>query len=135
MKILIIGEGGREHALCWKAAQSRHVDEIFVAPGNAGTASEPKTVNVALSVDDIDGLLQFAQDKKIDLCIVGPELPLVMGISDHFNAAGIKCFGPEKAAAQLEGSKAFAKEFLIRHNIPTAQYAHFTDLEAAIADM
>ena len=132
MKLLIIGEGGREHALCWKAAESAHVDKIFVAPGNAGTALESKTVNVAISVDDIDSLLLFAQENEIDLCIVGPELPLVMGISDRFNAAGIKCFGPEKAAAQLEGSKAFAKAFLIRHNIPTARYAHFTDLQAAI---
>lgn len=132
MKILIIGEGGREHALCWKAAQSQLVDEIFVAPGNAGTADEAKTRNVNIAVDDIDALLSFALENKIELCIVGPEGPLVLGVTDQFEAAGIKCFGPRKAAAQLEGSKAFTKDFLARHQIPTAAYGHFFELQAAL---
>ena len=133
MKILIIGEGGREHALCWKAAQSEQVDEIFVAPGNAGTTNEPKTKNINIVVSDTQALLAFAQENQIGLCIVGPEGPLVAGISDQFSAAGIKCFGPSQKAAQLEGSKAFAKDFLIRHHIPTAAYAHFSELPAALA--
>jgi phosphoribosylamine--glycine ligase len=132
MKILIIGEGGREHALCWKAAQSELVDEIFVAPGNAGTANEAKTNNLNIAVSDTEALLAFAQENQIGLCIVGPEGPLVSGISDQFIAAGIKCFGPSKKAAQLEGSKAFTKEFLFRHNIPTAAYAHFQRLQPAL---
>ena len=111
MNILIVGEGGREHALAWKAAQSNLVDTIFVAPGNAGTAQEAKVRNIAISVDDIDGLICFSRENSVDLCIVGPEGPLVLGIADAFAAAGIKCFGPCKAAAQLEGSKSFAKEF------------------------
>ena len=133
MKILIIGEGGREHALAWKAAQSPLVDEIFVSPGNAGTATEHKTSNLNIAVDDIDALLAFALEQQIGLCIVGPEVPLVLGVADAFTAAGLKCFGPLKAAAQLEGSKAFAKEFLQRHDIPTAAYAQFTELKPAIA--
>lgn len=132
MKVLIIGEGGREHALAWKTAQSPLVDEIFVAPGNAGTATERKTSNLNIAVDDIAALLSFALEQKIGLCIVGPEVPLVLGIADAFTAAGLKCFGPLKAAAQLEGSKAFAKEFLQRHNIPTAAYAQFSKLKPAI---
>ncbi len=131
MKILIIGEGGREHALCWKVAQSDLVDQIFVAPGNAGTVDEPKTRNIDIAVDDIDGLLSFAQQQQIELCIVGPELPLVLGVTDQFEAAGIKCFGPRKQAAQMEGSKAFSKDFLARHAIPTADYAHFDELSSA----
>jgi len=133
MKILIIGEGGREHALAWKIAQSASVKQIFVAPGNAGTAQEAKTSNIDIAVDDIEGLLSFAQSQQIDLCVVGPEVPLVLGVADTFAAAGVKCFGPLKVAAQLEGSKAFAKEFLQRHNIPTAAYAQFSELEPAIA--
>jgi phosphoribosylamine--glycine ligase len=132
MKILIIGEGGREHALVWKSAQSPLVSQIFVAPGNAGTAQEPKTSNINFTVNDIEQLIEFALDTEIDLCIVGPEGPLVLGISDAFSAAGIHCFGPRKAAAQLEGSKAFAKDFLARHDIPTAAYANFNELKPAI---
>lgn len=132
MKILIIGEGGREHALCYKAAQSPLVSNIYVAPGNAGTANEPKTQNVDISVDDIEGLLAFSQKNDIKLCIVGPEGPLVLGVTDAFMAAGIKCFGPQKQAAQLEGSKAFTKNFLKKYNIPTAQFGHFSDFDAAV---
>jgi len=132
MNILIVGEGGREHALAWKVAQSGAVETVFVAPGNAGTAQEAKTQNVAISVNDIDGLITFSRENDVDLCIVGPEGPLVLGITDAFIAAGIKCFGPRKAAAQLEGSKTFAKEFLLRHGIPTASYASFTRLQPAV---
>ena len=131
MKVLIIGGGGREHALAWKVAQADSVSDIFVAPGNAGTAGEAKVSNVAIAVDDIDGLLEFAQHNHIGLTIVGPEAPLVMGVVDAFTAAGLKCFGPSKGAAQLEGSKAFTKDFLARHNIPTGVYQVFTDAEAA----
>jgi phosphoribosylamine--glycine ligase len=133
MNVLIVGEGGREHALAWKAAQSSQVDTIFVAPGNAGTAQETRVRNVAISVDNIEGLIRFSRENSIDLCIVGPEGPLVLGITDAFTAAGIKCFGPCKAAAQLEGSKSFAKEFLLRHQIPTASYACFSSLQPAVA--
>ncbi|MBI5612722.1 MAG: phosphoribosylamine--glycine ligase [Gammaproteobacteria bacterium] len=133
MKILIIGGGGREHALAWKVAQSPTVGKVFVAPGNAGTATEPKCRNVAIAAEDVDGLLGFAQQNKIDLTIVGPETPLVLGVVDRFAAAGLRCFGPTRAAAQLEGSKAFTKDFLARHNIPTAAYGNFTDVDAAIA--
>ena len=133
MKILIIGGGGREHALAWKIAQSPQTEKIFVAPGNAGTAHENKCENVAINADDIDGLLHFAQQKKIDLTVVGPEAPLVLGVVDRFRAAGLRCFGPTQAAAQLEGSKAFAKDFLARHEIPTAAYGNFTDVAAAEA--
>ncbi|MEK7303455.1 MAG: phosphoribosylamine--glycine ligase [Pseudomonadota bacterium] len=133
MKVLIIGGGGREHALAWKTAQSARVQKVFVAPGNAGTARETKCENVAIAAEDVDGLLQFAQSNKIDLTIVGPEIPLVLGVVDRFRAAGLRCFGPTKASAQLEGSKAFAKDFLARHKIPTAAYGNFTDVVAAEA--
>ncbi len=133
MKILVIGSGGREHALAWKVAQSPEVSEVYVAPGNAGTALEPKVSNVPIKATDIDGLLQLAQRERIDLTIVGPEAPLVAGIVDAFQVAKLACFGPSKAAARLEGSKGFTKDFLARHNIPTAAYGRFTDFEAATA--
>ncbi len=126
MQILIIGGGGREHALAWKCAQSPQVRRIWVAPGNAGTSLEPKVTNVGIAADDIDGLVGFAQAGKIDLTIVGPEGPLVAGIVDRFAAAALPCFGPRRACARLEGSKAYAKDFLRRHRIPTAGYASFT---------
>jgi phosphoribosylamine--glycine ligase len=126
MKVLIIGSGGREHALAWKCATAARVDEVLVAPGNAGTATEPKVRNVNVSADDVPGLVALARAEKIDLTIVGPEGPLVAGVVDEFIAAGLKCFGPRRAPAQLEGSKAFTKEFLRRHRIPTASYATFT---------
>ena len=133
MKVLIIGNGGREHALAWKAAQSPKVETVFVAPGNAGTALEPTLQNVAISATDIPALLNFAQSEKIDLTIVGPEAPLVKGVVDTFRAAGLKIFGPTAGAAQLEGSKAFTKDFLARHQIPTAEYQNFTEIEPALA--
>ncbi|HAI68014.1 MAG TPA: phosphoribosylamine--glycine ligase [Gammaproteobacteria bacterium] len=133
MKILIIGSGGREHAFAWKAAQSETVTQVFVAPGNAGTAQESKIKNVPLSADDINALVKFAQNNTIDLTIVGPEAPLVAGIVDEFQKLNLPCFGPSQAAAQLEGSKIFTKDFLSRHNIPSADYRHFTDIEQAIA--
>jgi phosphoribosylamine---glycine ligase len=133
MKVLVIGGGGREHALAWKIRQSPRVTEVIVAPGNAGTAHEPGLRNVTISVSDIDGLLKLAQDEQVGLTVVGPEVPLVAGIVDRFSAAGLRCFGPRAVAAQLEGSKAFAKDFLQRHHIPTAFYAVFTDLEPALA--
>ena len=133
MKVLVIGNGGREHALAWKAAQSPLVSTVFVAPGNAGTALEPALQNVAISATDIPALLSFAQNEKIDLTIVGPEAPLVIGVVDAFQAAGLKIFGPTQGAAQLEGSKAFTKDFLARHNIPTAEYENFTEVEPALA--
>jgi len=133
MKILVIGSGGREHALAWKLKQSRRADEVIVAPGNAGTAREPGLRNADVAATDIDGLIALARSEKIDLTIVGPEAPLVAGVVDRFRAAGLACFGPTRIAAQLEGSKAFAKDFLRRHNIPTAAYEVFTDLDAAIA--
>ncbi|MBE0510202.1 MAG: phosphoribosylamine--glycine ligase [Chromatiales bacterium] len=133
MNILVIGSGGREHALAWKAAQSVGVETVFVAPGNAGTAREPKVENVAIAATDIEALLAFARDHAITLTIVGPEAPLVAGVVDAFQAAGLRCFGPSAAAAQLEGSKAFTKDFLARHQIPTAAYANFTELEPALA--
>ena len=131
MNVLIIGSGGREHALAWKVAQSGNVSKVYVAPGNAGTEGEEKIENVAIPVEDIPGLLQFAQDKKVELTIVGPEGPLVLGIVDDFTAAGLKCFGPSKGAAQLEGSKAFTKDFLAKHQIPTGSYEVFTDAQLA----
>ncbi len=133
MKVLIIGGGGREHALAWKAAQSPKVDRVYVAPGNAGTALEPNMENVAIDATDIDALVAFARDNGIDLTIVGPEAPLVLGVVDAFNEAGLKCFGPTKKAAQLEGSKAFTKDFLAKYAIPTADYAVFTEIDPAIA--
>ncbi|WP_394515684.1 phosphoribosylamine--glycine ligase [Pantoea sp. SGAir0430] len=133
MKILVIGNGGREHALAWKAAQSPLAETVFVAPGNAGTALEPALQNVAISATDIPALLAFAQQENIDLTIVGPEAPLVIGVVDAFRAAGLKIFGPTQAAAQLEGSKAFTKDFLARQQIPTAEYQNFTEVEPALA--
>ncbi len=133
MKILIVGSGGREHALAWKTAQSPQVTKVFVAPGNAGTAQETKIENIPIKADDITALINFAQQNAVDLTIIGPEQPLVKGIVDEFQQLGLRCFGPTKAAAQLEGSKAFTKDFLDRHNIPTAQYANFTDITQAIA--
>lgn len=132
MKTLIIGSGGREHALAWKCAQSPDVDEVLVAPGNAGTGLEAGVRNVAVSSDDIEALAALAQSEHIGLTIVGPEAPLVAGIVDRFKELGLPCFGPSAAAAQLEGSKAFTKDFLARHDIPTADYQNFTDLEAAL---
>jgi len=132
VKLLVIGSGGREHALAWKLAQSPRVQQVFVAPGNAGTAGEPKVANVDIAAEDVAGLLAFAQQERIDLTVVGPEAPLVAGVADAFAAAGRRCFGPRQAAAQLEGSKAFAKDFLRRHRIPTAGYETFDDLAAAL---
>ncbi|MGQ0659217.1 MAG: phosphoribosylamine--glycine ligase [Chromatiales bacterium] len=132
MKILIVGGGGREHALAWKAARSRAVEKVYVAPGNAGTAQEPKVENVAISAEDIPALVECARDHAIDLTIVGPEAPLVAGIVDAFETSGLRCFGPRKEAAILEGSKAFTKDFLRRHSIPTASYATFTGIAPAI---
>lgn len=133
MNILIIGGGGREHALAWKAAQSPLADKIYVAPGNAGTALEPALENVDISATDIDALLQFAKEQQIGLTIVGPEGPLVIGVVDAFQQAGLTIFGPTQSAAQLEGSKAFTKDFLARHKIPTAAYQNFTEVEPALA--
>ena len=126
MKVLIIGGGGREHALAWKVAQSPRVAQVFVAPGNAGTALEARVTNVAIAADAIDSLVAFAQREAIDLTIVGPETPLVLGLVDAFIAVGLRCFGPTRMGARLEGSKAYAKDFLQRHGIPTASYATFT---------
>ena len=133
MQVLVIGSGGREHALGWKVAQNPQVETVFIAPGNAGTALEPKLENVNIAVEDIAGLVAFAQQKQIALTIVGPEIPLVLGVVDAFRDAGLPIFGPTQAAAQLEGSKAFTKDFLARHNIPTAAYANFTEIEPALA--
>lgn len=133
MKVLIIGSGGREHALGWKVAQSPLVSQIFVAPGNAGTALETKLQNIDIAVTDIKGLVTFAKQQSIDLTIVGPEAPLVIGVVDAFRREGLAIFGPTQAAAQLEGSKAFTKDFLARHKIPTAEYQNFTEIEPAIA--
>ena len=132
MDILIVGGGGREHALAWRCAQSPLVDTVYVAPGNAGTATEPGMRNVSIGAEDVDGLLAFATERSIGLTIVGPEAPLVAGITDRFSTAGLKCFGPSAAAARLEGSKAFTKDFLHRHDIPTGAYASFTELESAL---
>ena len=133
MNVLVIGGGGREHALAFKAAQSSEVSTVFVAPGNAGTAVEPKLENVPIDVNDIAGLVSFAKGNDVELTIVGPEAPLVAGVVDTFTNEGLTIFGPTQAAAQLEGSKAFTKDFLARHNIPTAEYQNFTDIEPAIA--
>jgi phosphoribosylamine---glycine ligase len=132
MNILIVGNGGREHAICWKVAQSKNVKNIWVASGNAGTAREPKTKNIKLSPTDIEGLVTFAQENKIDLTIVGPEAPLAAGIVDAFNHVGLKCFGPSKAAAQLESSKTFCKQFMQKNHIPTANFATFDEVEPAL---
>ena len=133
MNVLVIGGGGREHALAWKAAQSPEVDTVYVAPGNAGTEREPGMQNVALDVMDFSGLADFAAGNGVGLTIVGPEAPLVEGVVDYFAERGLRCFGPSRGAAQLEGSKAFTKDFLARHGIPTAGYANFTELEPALA--
>ncbi len=133
LKVLVIGNGGREHALAWKLAQSPRVTEVLVAPGNAGTAREPGMRNVAVAADDVAGLLALAQSEKIDFTVVGPEAPLALGVVDAFQAAGLRIFGPNRAAAQLEASKAFTKDFLARHRIPTAQYQVFTEIEPACA--
>ncbi len=133
MKVMIIGGGGREHALAWRCASSDNVETVYVAPGNAGTALEPKLENIDIAADDINALLEFAQNKKIDITIVGPEAPLVLGIVDQFAKANLNCFGPTQAAAQLEGSKTFCKNFLRDHNIPTADYGTFTEIDLAIA--
>jgi phosphoribosylamine--glycine ligase len=131
VKVLVIGNGGREHAIAWKLAQSRAVTEVLVAPGNAGTATEAKTRNVPIAVTDFAALIELARKEQVVLTIVGPEVPLVGGIVDRFEAAGLKCFGPRAAGAQLEGSKDFTKSFLARHGIPTAAYRTFTDFAAA----
>jgi len=132
MKILIVGSGGREHALAWKAKQSSNVSHVFVAPGNAGTAIENDITNVAIAVEDIPAMIKFAEQEDIALTIIGPEVPLVMGIVDAFTKAGLKCFGPSAKAAQLEGSKTYCKDFMARHHIPTAEYQTFTEVQAAI---
>jgi len=133
MNILVIGSGGREHALAWKAAQNESVETVYVAPGNAGTATEAKLKNLDIDVMDFSALAKFAEDNHVALTIVGPEAPLVDGIVDFFQAKNLRCFGPNKGAAQLEGSKAFTKDFLARHNIPTADYQNFTEVEPALA--
>lgn len=133
MKVLIVGGGGREHALAWKVAQSPQVQHVWVAPGNAGTAKENKVENVAIASDQIDTLLEFAHTNHIALTIVGPEIPLSLGIVDRFTQEGLRCFGPSQAAAQLESSKSFCKAFLSEHQIPTARYADFSDAQAALA--
>ena len=133
MKVLIIGSGGREHALAWKAAQSPEVDAVLIAPGNGGTARERGVRNVPLNIEDVHGLAAFALEQAVDLTIVGPELPLVRGVVDTFHERGLRCFGPSGAAARLEGSKAYAKEFMQRYGIPTAASASFTDADSAIA--
>src|SRR5690349_16697990 len=135
MKLLVIGGGGREHALAWKIAQSTRVTQVFVAPGNAGTATEARCRNVAIAAEDVAALLQFARDEAVALTVIGPEGPLAAGIVDAFTAAGLRCFGPSQQAAQLESSKAFAKDFLARHKIPTATYKVHTALAAALADI
>ncbi len=132
MKILIVGGGGREHALAWKAAQSSKVEMVYVAPGNAGTANEDKVTNIEISSDDINALKTFAKKEEIELTIVGPEAPLVDGIVDDFQESGLRCFGPTKAAAELEGSKSFCKNFLKKFQIPTAEYEVFTEENLAI---
>lgn len=133
MKVLVVGGGGREHALAWKVAQSPKVDKVFVAPGNAGTALEPNIENVAIDVEAVDELITFARDNDIALTIIGPEAPLVIGVVDAFEAAGLRCFGPHKGPSQLEGSKSFSKDFFARHQIPTAAYQTFTEIEPAVA--
>ncbi len=133
MNILVIGSGGREHALAWKAAQNKSVQTVYVAPGNAGTATEAKLKNLDIDVMDFSALAEFAQNNDVALTIVGPEAPLVGGIVDFFQTKNLRCFGPSKGAAQLEGSKAFTKDFLARHNIPSADYQNFTEVEPALA--
>ena len=132
MKVLIVGGGGREHALAWKATQSKLVSKIYVAPGNGGTQIEKGITNIAIKAEDIRSLAEFAIDNEVDLTIVGPEVPLVKGITDKFTSLGLKCFGPTKKAAQLEGSKLFMKDFLTKYQIPTASYESFDDLKKAM---
>ncbi|MGI9289963.1 MAG: phosphoribosylamine--glycine ligase [Gammaproteobacteria bacterium] len=132
MKVLVVGSGGREHALAWALARSDRVTEVIVAPGNAGTATEPKVRNAAVAAEDIPALLQLANDEAADLTVIGPEAPLVAGVVDEFNKAGLRCFGPTAMGARLEGSKAYTKDFLVRYNIPTAGYENFTDINAAL---
>ncbi|MDH4315240.1 MAG: phosphoribosylamine--glycine ligase, partial [Gammaproteobacteria bacterium] len=132
MNVLIVGSGGREHALAWKCAQSPLVSEVIVAPGNAGTALEPGVRNAAVAAEDIDALIDLAGSESVGLTIVGPEVPLVAGIVDRFESLGMPCFGPLASAARLEGSKAFTKEFLKRHGIPTAGYETFTEAGPAV---
>ena len=133
MRVLVVGGGGREHALAWKLIQSPTCEQVYVAPGNPGTAAEPNVDNVDIAVEDIPGLVTFAKDNDIGLTIIGPEVPLVMGIVDAFAKEGLRCFGPSKEAAQLEASKSFTKNFLARHSIPTADYQVFSDVAPAIA--
>ena len=133
LTVLVVGGGGREHALAWKLTQSARVLRVLVAPGNAGTASEPGVENVAVGAEDIDALVALAHERSVDLTVVGPEAPLVAGISDQFEAEGLRIFGPSAPAARLEGSKAFAKSFLESHRIPTARYAEFTRADEAAA--
>jgi phosphoribosylamine--glycine ligase len=132
MRVLVVGEGGREHALSWKIAQSPKVTKVYVAPGNGGTEQEALLTNINIKSDDINELASFAMKEQIDLTIIGPEDPLVHGITDKFQALGLKCFGPSKDASQLEGSKEFMKDFLQKNNIPTAEYQTFTDATKAI---
>jgi phosphoribosylamine--glycine ligase len=129
MKVLVVGGGGREHALAWKIAQSKRVEGVIVAPGNAGTAMEPKVRNAPVAADDVEALLKLAKEEHVGLTVVGPEAPLAAGIVDRFVGSGLRCFGPRRAAAQLESSKKFAKEFMVRHGIPTARHESFTDFE------
>ena len=133
MKVMIVGSGGREHAIAWKVSQSPKVDQIYCVPGNAGMADLAECVDI--SVEDIDGCVQFAKDKAVDLVVVGPEVPLVLGMADAMQAAGIRVFGPNKKCAQFEGSKAFTKDFLIRHNIPTAQYKEYHSYDDIVKDL
>jgi phosphoribosylamine--glycine ligase len=133
MNILVVGGGGREHALAWKLSQPDYVQRVYVAPGNAGTAGEPKLENIDIDPLDTEGLADFAEAQGCALTVIGPEAPLVAGVVDHFNGRGLACFGPSAGAAQLEGSKAFTKDFLARHQIPTASYSVFTEIEAALS--
>ncbi|MGX9758117.1 phosphoribosylamine--glycine ligase [Clostridioides difficile] len=133
MKILVVGGGGREHAICWKLSNEKNIEKVYCAPGNAGIANVAECVNIGDT--DIEGLLKFAKENKIGLTIVGPEVPLVMGIVDEFEKEGLRVFGPNKKCAQLEGSKAFSKDFMIKHNIPTAKYKEYTNLEEAISEI
>ena len=133
MNVLVVGSGGREHALAWKIAQDSAVNTVFVAPGNAGTATDAKLQNVAIDVMEFEKLADFAKSNDVSLTVIGPEAPLVDGVVDYFEEQGLACFGPSKGAAQLEGSKAFTKDFLARHSIPTAAYQNFTDLDQALA--
>ena len=132
MNLLVVGGGGREHALAWKLAASRRVGTVFVAPGNAGTAQEPGVVNIDIGINEIDQLVAFAKNNAVAFTVIGPEAPLVNGVVDAFDEVGLRCLGPNRGAAQLEGSKAFTKSFLKRHRIPTAAYSVFDDADEAI---